>query len=413
MVGTEMLALGARDTNSEFLKRELADLGFEVTLSSVAADVEGLIAALARGALARADLVIVGGGLGPTGDDRTRQALARALGARLRHDSDAWERIVRWYRGRGRTPGRGARLQALLPRGAEALVNPVGSAPGIWCERGRRRLVALPGVPAEMEAMWRQEVRPRLAGTGRPIPVISFAIGGLPESDVDARLADLYRRPDLDFTILARTGHVEVHLRGRGDPARARRAVERAAAAVRRRLAGRIFAEGGRTLEQVVGERLRGRGETLAVAESCTGGLLGARLTSVAGSSDYFLGGVTAYADSAKRRLLGVPSAVLLRAGAVSAACARAMAEGARRRLGSDWALSVTGVAGPGGGTARKPVGSVFIGLAGPGPAQAARALRLAGDRETVRRRAVAAALLWLHERLGRSPRSGRGARRP
>lgn len=411
MVGTEMLTLGARDTNSEFLKRELAALGYEVAHVSVAADDAELIAALARGALSRSDLVVVGGGLGPTGDDRTRQALARALGTRLRPDARAWGRIAAWYRARRRRPGRGARLQALVPAGAESVDNRLGSAPGVWWSRRGRVLVALPGVPAEMQAMWRREVRPRLEGARARAPSASFSIGGLPEAEVDARLADLYRRRHLDLTVLAKTGHIEVHLRGRGEPGRARPAVESAAAVVRRRLGTLIFAEGERTLEQVVGGGLRERGESVVVAESCTGGLLGARLTSVPGSSDYFLGGVTAYSDALKRRLLRVPETVLERAGAVSAACARAMAEGARRGLGGDWALAVTGVAGPGGGSARKPVGTVFIGLARRGEKAAARRLLLLGDRESVRRRAAAAALLWLCERLGGAGRPGREPR--
>lgn len=409
MVGTEMLALGARDTNSEFLKAELRELGYEVEQVSVAADDENLIAELVGAALRRSELVVVGGGLGPTGDDRTRQALAGALRAPLRHHAAAWERVAGWYRERGRSPGRRGRVQALVPRGARPLDNASGSAPGIWWSKRGRSLAALPGVPAEMEPMWREQVRALLPrGAGAPC-VASFAVGGLPESEVDERLAELYRRRSLDLTVLAKSGHIEVHLRGRGEAGRARRAVEEAAALVRRRLRGRIFSEGGRTLEEVAGERLRGRSQTLSVAESCTGGMLGARLTSVAGSSAYFLGGVTAYSNAVKRRLLGVPASVLRLAGAVSAPCARAMALGARRRLGSDWALSVTGIAGPGGGTAGKPVGTVYLGLAGPGGSAAARRQRLLGDRESVRRRAAAAALLWLCRRLGSR---GRGMRR-
>jgi len=408
VVGTEMLALGARDTNSDFLKPDLLELGYEPGLISIVPDEQERIVEVVRAALRRASLVVVGGGLGPTGDDRTRQALARVFGAGLRRDPRAWERVARWYRARGRFPGSGARLQALVPIGAESLDNPIGSASGIWWARGDRRVVALPGVPSELKAMWKEAVRPRLEAGGGSVPVASFSLGGLPEADVDARLAELYRRPDVEMTILAKTEHIEVHLRGKRASPAARRAVDRAAALVRRRLGRRIFAEGERTLEQAIGERLRERGETLAVAESCTGGLVGARITTVPGSSDYFVGGVTAYSNAVKRKVLGVPETILRRQGAVSAPCARALANEVCRRLGSDWGLSVTGVAGPGGGAPGKPVGTVFIGLARRGRRVSARALRLVGDRDSVRRRAAAAALLWLHRALGAGP----GARR-
>jgi nicotinamide-nucleotide amidase len=400
MVGTEMLALGMRDTNSEYLKRELAELGYEVAQVSVVADDEALLAKVLGAAARRADLTVVGGGLGPTGDDRTRQALARALSVPLRLEARAWERVRRWYRARRRIPTRGARVQAMIPAGARSIDNPVGSAPGIWWKRRRRAIAALPGVPSEMESMWREQLRPLLGGTGALVPVASFSIGGLVEAEVDRRLADLYRRKDLDLTVLAKSGHIEVHVRAVGDPRRRQAAIEEAASRVRRRLGRRIFAAGGATLEQVVGERLRHRGESLAVAESCTGGLLGARITSVPGSSDYFSGGVIAYSDRVKRRALGVPAGVLRRHGAVSAAGAGALAEGARRRLGTDWAVAITGVAGPGGGTARKPVGTVYLGLAGRGRRPLSRRLRLFGDRASIRTRAAAAGLLWLHERL-------------
>jgi nicotinamide-nucleotide amidase len=407
MIGTEMLALGMRDTNSEFLKRELAELGYEVRQVSVAADDEELLRDVLRAALRRADLTILGGGLGPTGDDRTRQALARALGVRLRAEARSWERIRAWYRARRRLPKHGARAQALLPSGALGIDNPLGSAPGIWWERRGKRAVALPGVPSELMAMWRQQVKPRLMQGGGARALASFSVGGLPEAEVDSRIARLYRRRNLDVTVLARTDHIEVHVRARRAGPEGQREVARAARQVRRLLGASVYAEGEVTLERAVGERLRRRGESLAVAESCTGGLLAARLTSVPGSSDYFLGGVTAYADAVKRRVLGVPASVLRRHGAVSAPCARALAEGARRRLGSHWALALTGIAGPGGGSTRKPVGTVFLGLARRGGAPRARRLHVRGDRAEIRQRAAAAALLWLDRRLRAGGRGG------
>jgi nicotinamide-nucleotide amidase len=400
MVGTEMLALGVRDTNSEILKEDLLAMGYEVAAVSVVADELGVLSGLVRSALSRSHLTVIGGGLGPTRDDRTRVAVAAALGVPLRSSPHAWQSIRRWYDARGRRPGPGARRQAQVPRGAECLPNPVGSAPGIWWRGRGRSLAVLPGVPTEFERMWGDQVRPRLWRTAGEVPRVSFRIGGLTESEVDSRLAQLYRRTRLDVTMLAKTGFIEVHLRGRKADRPTRDAVQRAAAYVRARLGKAVFAEGSETLEQVVGRRLRERGETLALAESCTGGVLGARLTSIAGSSDYFRGGVIAYADEVKHRLLGVPQATLRRHGAVSAPVSRARAQSARRRLGCDWGLAITGVAGPGGGTAAKPVGCVFLGLAGSGRRPAVRRLKLVGTRETIRRRAAASALLWLYAQL-------------
>lgn len=407
MVGTEMLALGARDTNSDILKKDLAAIGYEVVVLSVVADELKVLSGVVRTALVRSQLTLISGGLGPTRDDRTRAAIAGALGVPLCSDPSAWQSIRRWYDVRGRKPGPGARRQSQVPRGAESLDNPVGSAPGIWWQRSGSMLAAIPGVPWEFERMWTEQVLPRVPKIGTGSPLASFRVGGLTESYVDSRLVDLYRRPLLDVTMLAKTGAIEIHLRGKKTDRRAASAVRRAAAYVRRRLGRAIFAEGEATLEQVVGDRLRQRGETLAVAESCTGGVLGARLTLVPGSSEYFQGGIIAYSDGVKRRLLQVPAATLRRHGAVSAPVARALAEGARRRLKCDWGLAITGVAGPGGGTAAKPVGRVFLGLAGAGRRTLSRQLQLSGSRETIRQRSAAAALLWLHSAL----RAGGGRR--
>ncbi|MEE9218250.1 MAG: CinA family nicotinamide mononucleotide deamidase-related protein [Acidobacteriota bacterium] len=405
MVGTEMLALGARDTNSEFLKRELAAMGYEVAQVSVVVDDGSLIRDAVKAAHARSHLTLVSGGLGPTRDDCTRAAIAAALGAKLQHDDRAWASIRRWYQVRRRRPGPGARKQSQIPGGAESIDNPVGSAPGIWSSARGRTLVALPGVPAELEHLWRASVRSRLEKRQGPALLASFQIGGLSEAEVDRRLSGLYRHRGLDVTLLAKTGHIEVHLRARAPARQPERTLQRAVAVVRRRLGRCIFSEHQESLEQVVGNCLRQRGETLSVAESCTGGGLGARLSGVPGSSDYFRGGVIAYADSAKRALLRVPQEVLRRHGAVSAPTARALAEGARRCLRCDWGLAITGVAGPGGGTRLKPVGTVFLALARAGRHAVARRLRLSGGRETVRRLAVAAALLWLYSRIrGRRP---------
>ncbi len=407
MVGTEMLALGARDTNSDILKKDLATIGYEVVALSVVVDELEVLSGVVRTALSRSQLTLISGGLGPTRDDRTRAAIARALGTALRSDPLAWRSIRRWYEQRGKKPGPGARRQSQVPRGAESLDNPVGSAPGIWWQRRGSMLAAIPGVPSEFERMWTEQVLPRVPKITSGFALASFRVGGLTEAYVDSRLADLYRRRLLDVTVLAKTGGIEVHVRGKKTDRRAAAAVTRAAAYVRRRLGRAIFAEGEETLEQVVGDRLRERGETLAVAESCTGGALGALLTQAPGSSEYFQGGIIAYSDAAKRRLLQVPAATLRRHGAASAPVVRALAEGARRRMECDWGLAITGVAGPGGGTATKPVGRVFLGLAGAGRRTLFRRLQLSGSRESIRQRAAAAALLWFRSIL----RSGGGRR--
>ncbi len=397
-VGSELLA-GQVNTHQAWLSVRLRRAGFEVTgEESVPDDVTAIAAALRR-ALARADAVIVGGGLGPTFDDLTREAAADAFGRALVFRPGLWRTIRRRYaRYHAAVPEENKR-QALVVSGAEVLPNPHGSAPGQRIRvRGRRSVCLLPGPATEFYPMFERLVLPRLVrdhARGVRPAAFSVRLSGVPESVADERLDPVRARwPRARFTILASGGEVSFHAAQNETSAAAAR---RTAARLRREILAAVgeFAhgEGDETLEAALGRRLRARGLTLAVAESCTGGLIGARLTSVPGASEYFRGGTIAYANAVKVRALGVPRALLARRGAVSPEVAAAMARGARRAAGASVGLAVTGIAGPGGGTKAKPVGLVYAAVSGPGRRGCVRRLRIHGPREAVRSRAATAAL--------------------
>jgi nicotinamide-nucleotide amidase len=409
-VGTELLD-GHADAHRAALALRLGAAGLRLGRETILPDDADALAGAVRAALLRCDALIVCGGLGPTFDDLTREAVARALGRDLVFSPRLYAGIRRKFARLGARLPRENRRQAFLVRGAAALANRVGSAPGqvIVLRRlhGSPQTVALlPGPPREMAPMLDSEVMPllrRAYGRGLHAATLDLHLCGLSESAADERLQPLTRQagPELDFTILSGPGRVDFHAFARcANAGRTRRLIARCRRQALRLVAGHVLGEGSTTLESAVGALLRRRRLTLAAAESCTAGLLCGRLTSVPGSSSYFRGGVVAYHDEVKRGLLGVKAATLARRGAVSAACAREMAARARRVAGADVGVSVTGIAGPSGGTARKPVGSVFAAVAGPGAAVTVRRWRLSGDRETVRQRAVAAALGLLWTRL-------------
>ncbi|HEX4823160.1 MAG TPA: competence/damage-inducible protein A [Candidatus Polarisedimenticolaceae bacterium] len=400
-VGSELLQPGRIDTNSSWLVLRLLDAGVATAWRAAIGDDVDAIASFVRSARMAAPIVVVTGGLGPTEDDRTREALAAALGVPLERDETMVVTIEDLFRARGRTASERQHRQAEKPRGAAWIPNPLGSAPGILVAGGGRLLAALPGVPAEMQAMYDATVAPAVArlGTG-PLARVTLRVAGRPESWVDEKLRDLYDTPGTETTILAGAGTVELLLTARGREAR--EAAERLAAleaAMRERLGDDLYGAGEDTLGSVVGGVLAARGLTLAVAESCTGGLLGAAITDVPGSSAWFRGGVIAYADEVKTGPLGIDPELLRRHGAVSAPVAAAMAAGVRRLLGVDLALAITGIAGPGGGTATKPVGTVHVAL-DDGASGASRLLDWPGDRALIRRRAVASALDLLRRSL-------------
>ena len=414
-IGTELLIGGRSDSNSLFLADELGKLGIEVRFKSVVGDVQSDIALALTQAVKRAGVVVMTGGLGPTVDDCTREAIAQATGRRLGKRKEALEgltaRLAQW----GRTPNAGQMRQAMIPSGATVLVNSVGSAPG-FCLRWKKALiVSLPGVPGEMEAMVAQEVIPILKArlketkqTALPIVRHVFHTFGLPEADLDAKLNGLIPKDTpVDLGLLASPMGVLVSLTTKpvGKHVGKSVVIQPLAEQVRSRLSDWLFAEGRETMEEVVGHLLAKLRLTVAVAESCTGGLIGHRLTQVPGSSAYLDRGIVCYSNRAKTELLGVPTSLLERHGAVSAPVAAVMANGIRERSGTDIGLSVTGIAGPDGGTATKPVGLVFVGLDGGEGEPITKEFRFHGDRHVIKQRSSQAALdvlrRWLIGRGG------------
>jgi nicotinamide-nucleotide amidase len=400
-VGSELLRPGRRDTNGEWLVARLLDLGIETRWRSAVDDDVVRIARLIRAAWEDAGVVLLTGGLGPTEDDRTREALAQAFDAPLTRDPDMTRWITSMFSARGRVAGPRQWRQADRPQGASWIDNTLGSAPGLLVERDGRMLAALPGVPAEMKAMFDASLAPRLAaGGGGALARATLRIAGRPESWVDELVRDLYGEGGTETTILASPGSVELLVTARGaDAAEAHARLAALTQAMRARLGIDLYGADDETLAGVVGRLLVARGATVATAESCTAGLLGAALTEVPGSSTWFRGGVVCYADDLKTSLAGVPAALLRAEGAVSEAVAKALAEGARAACSADFGLGITGIAGPGGGTSAKPVGTVHVALS---DADAERSVTLdwPGDRELIRKRAVMVALDLLRRRL-------------
>ncbi len=400
-VGTE-LALGQTvDTNSAWIAQRLAEAGIATQRHiTVADEVEPIRDELARAAAA-ADIVIVTGGLGPTVDDLTRDALAAAMGVELKLHHHSLERIRDFFARRNIEMPEPNRVQAMIPVGATAIDNATGTAPGIRCKLARADIFILPGVPSEMKAMFAADVWPALVGRGGGGVILQTVLRtyGSPESELGAKIADLMargRNPNVGTTASDAVIGVRINATGHDEPT-ARRLMEQDAADVRRRLGRIVFGEGDVTLQEAVAELLFKSHRTVATAESCTGGLVAKRLTDISGSSKYFLEGVVTYSNPAKHRLLGVPTELLDRHGAVSREVCESMASGCRRISNADYAVSVTGVAGPTGGTADKPVGLVYVGLASAKGCDV-HELRL-GDhltREQIRDRTAKAALNML-----------------
>lgn len=403
-IGSELLLGGRLDTNSLFLTDELSALGIEVRWKTVVGDDETDIMDAIRTAARRADLVVMTGGLGPTEDDRTREAVARVTGRPLRRHAGAVKAMTQRLAAWGRTPTAAQMKQALIPAGAAVLNNPVGSAPGFCLSWKTCQLIALPGVPAEAKAMFAKEAPPFVAepirtGAHARIERRLLHTFGILEADLDARLGPLVPRRGVRLGLLASPLGVTVSLTACGGPSEIA-ALERTALAARENLGELVYAEGTDTMEEVVGHALTARKMTIAVAESCTGGLIGHRLTQVPGSSNYLDRVLVCYSNEAKVELLGVSKTVLERHGAVSSEVAAAMARGVRERSRADMGLSVTGIAGPGGATAQKPVGLVYVGFDARGTGVLAKEFRFHGPRDVIKMRAAQAALnlvrLWL-----------------
>ncbi|MBX3332517.1 MAG: competence/damage-inducible protein A [Nitrospira sp.] len=408
-IGSELLVGGRTDSNSLFITDVLGAIGVEVRFKSIVGDNRSDIERVLKTACNRAGIVIVTGGLGPTVDDRTREAIAAVTGARLARRKEALEgmkaRLAQW----GRIPNKGQLRQALIPSQAIVLPNPVGSAPGFSLVWRGTHIIALPGVPSEMRAMVEQSVIPYLISQlkpsksrGRqPLTRLVFHTWGMSEADVDAKLTGLIKKSlPVALGLLASPTGVLVSLTTEAGRALKEDALISLAEEVRTRLGEWIYAEGQDTMEEVVGRLLHGQRRTVAVAESCTGGLIAYRLTQVPGSSSYLDRAVVCYSNQAKMELLGVPEHLLREHGAVSREVAEAMAKGMRERTGVSVALSVTGIAGPGGATETKPVGLVYIGLDGGRDDMMTREFRFHGDRSVIRQRAAQAALDMLRRWL-------------
>lgn len=368
-VGTEHLLGQIVDTNATYLCTVLADLGIAVYFRSTVGDNVRRVQDVFLHALSRADLILSTGGLGPTDDDLTVGAVAEALGLPLERNAEAWAHVQEFFRKRQRPLSSQQEKQAMLPRGAQMMPNPRGSAPGVIIQHQGKTLIFTPGVPREMKGMVADTVVPYLRARGlagrEVIRSRVLRITGLGESAVEDRLRDLMRSStNPTIAPYAHTGECHVRLTARGTEAAVELLLDQCEAAIRERLGRTVYAIGETTLEEVVARALAGKRVSIAVAESCTAGLLGHRLTGPPGASAYLDGGIITYSNAAKQRWLGVPDEVLERHGAVSAEAAHAMAEAVRTQAGTDLGIATTGIAGPTGATPEKPIGLVYIALA-------------------------------------------------
>jgi len=402
-VGSELLTPSRIDTNSLWLTDQLNGLGVEVRRKMVIGDDRELLAKSLRQSLTQVNIVILSGGLGPTEDDVTREAVAEALDRGLVFRQDLLDALNERFRRLNRKMADNNRRQTFVVEGADPLPNGRGTAAGQWIECDGKVIMLLPGPPHELKAMFLGECLPRLEKK-LPAQVIRtrfYRVAGMGESDLDQLISPLYKPyANPTTTILAGAGDIQIHLRARGETVpEAEALLAVVGPPIEELLGDRIYSRNGANLETVIGQQLRGRTATLSVAESCTGGLLGDRITSVAGSSDYFVGGFLVYSDLMKTQLLGVDRQLLLQHTSVSEECARAMAEGARLRTGSTYAVSVTGEAGP-ASQSGAPVGTVIVGFAEPDSEPQAKRYMLFGDRSGVRARAAQWALDDLRRKL-------------
>lgn len=371
-VGSEMLTPARIDTNSLWLTQRLNELGVEVTHKSIASDDRAALAAEVNAALNRVPLLILSGGLGPTEDDVTREGVAQALHRRLLFSQEICDRIEARFRRMNRPMTDVNRRQAFVIDGAEPLPNPNGTAPGLWLELPDGIVILLPGPPRELKPMFEHECAPRLRDRLPKAEIVTrfYRAAGIGESDLDARIAPLYKPyANPITTILAAEGDIQIHLRAQGPQAAA--LADEVGAKILAELGELIYSTTGEPLDAVVGHMLKARSETVAVAESCTAGMLGARLTDTAGSSAWFAGGFLVYSNEMKTRLLGIEPKLIAEHGVVSEAVALAMAEAARQRTGATWGLSTTGEAGPESSDPSVAPGTVWMGVAGPDGAQA------------------------------------------
>lgn len=404
-VGSELLTPHRLDTNSLWLTEKLNSLGIPVVLKTVVGDDRARLKSVLAEALGRSDLILTIGGLGPTEDDVTREAVAELLGRRLARNEEIVRRMEARFRARGMAMPEINLRQAMVPEGALILENDQGTAPGLWLEERGKHIMLLPGPPHELKPMFERDCLPRLANLAPPrvLRTRVYRLTGLTESETETRVAPIHKQyTNPQTTILAAPGEIQIHLTATGqNEAEANEALVRLGRPIESTLGDLIFSKSGESLEEVVGQLLLDRQATLAVAESCTGGMLAERITRVAGSSAYFLGGAVCYSNELKTALADVPSELIAQHGAVSAEVARALAEGIRRCTGATLGASITGIAGPTGATPAKPVGLVYIGLASSEVCQH-REFHFLGDRDRIRWQATQAALDWIRRWLER-----------
>ena len=406
-VGSEMLTPFRMDTNSLYLTEQLNLLGVDVIFKSIVGDDRRRLVAAAQHGLFRSDILIFSGGLGPTEDDLTREAVAEALGLSLHRDPEILVRLEQRFAERGWKMSPNNVKQADVLEGATVLPNPNGTAPGQLLSGqfdGREHIIVLlPGPPHELKALFEAEVREPLRAKVPPafLAIRTLKIAMLGESAVDARVAPIYKRyEDVETTILAGAGEIELHFKTQAATQdAAQRRVDEVAGVVEDELDDAVYSRNGESLEQIVGYWLQMRNATVAVAESCTGGMLAERITSVSGSSRYFLGGAVVYSNALKTELAGVPTEMIDRHGAVSREVAAALAEGIRYRCESTLGIGITGVAGPNGGTPDKPVGLVFHAVASSTGTEVVQR-NFPGDRKRIRRFASTMALDMVRKKL-------------
>ena len=402
-IGTELLLGFTVDTNSAFAGKQLAAAGVRVVRRTAVADTPEAIRAAVGEALARTGAVLTTGGLGPTRDDISKVVVAELFGAPLEFREEIWDHVVARFKKFGRVPSPSNRCQAEMPQGAVELRNQWGSAPGIWLEGTPGLVVMLPGVPREMRNLLTHEVLPRLAtrGSGTVIRSRTLRTTAIGESVLAERMGEIEREiAPLTLAYLPDIGSVDLRVTAWDLPiAEAERRLTAALLLLRSRAGEHAFGEGETDLAEVVLAAARTAGATLATAESCTGGLVGGRLTAIPGSSDVVLGGIIAYSNEVKESALEVPPLLLAAHGAVSEPAARAMAEGAARRLGATLTIAVTGIAGPGGGSEEKPVGTTWFATHWQGKTESTKQV-LFGERDEIRARAAQVALYLIWRRL-------------
>lgn len=402
-VGSELLTPFYQDTDSLYLTQHLNDLGLQVTYKTIVGDDWDTLVSCFKQTLQRADLIFVIGGLGPTHDDRTREAWAEVLQKELIFQEELLEQIKNRFAKHGLIMSSVNKKQAYVIDGAEVLENKNGTAPGLWICEGEKKIALLPGPPHEIKPMFEKLVLPKLKSYQKSFSSrLVLKITGLTESKTESLIADIPQDdPQLQMTILAYPGQIEIHVRGISvsDTNEAEHKVSQIRDMLVQRLEDNIFSENGDSLEKVVGGLLLQNHATLATAESCTGGLLGHRITNVPGSSAYYVQGVQVYSNSAKVQLLGVSPETIEKYGAVSSEVADQMATNVRKTAQANFGLAITGIAGPSGGTPEKPVGLVYTALAWDGGTEVAKN-RLIGNREIIKQRSSQKALDMLRRHL-------------